>query len=86
MWRRSATAKSGFYEGKGPGNDDDPLSKWLLNLTDNSNVAGAADTGEDAWALAESGTFYNQIRKSVTIQGQKEWNNLPEDVPVSGIG
>ena len=75
------TAKSGFYEGKGPGNDDDPLSKWLLNLTDNSNVAGAADTGEDAWALAESGTFYNQIRKSVTIQGQKEWNNLPEDVP-----
>ncbi len=68
---RVGTASGGpddSYQGK------EAVEAWLLNLTD-SGEGGQA--GENVYALAEDGTFYNRIQKNVVIDGEKVWENLP---------
>lgn len=53
---------------------DETVKDWLLELS-GSGEGGQA--GENVYALAEDGTFYNRIQKHVVIDGEKVWENLP---------
>lgn len=53
---------------------DDTVKDWFLELS-GSGEGGQA--GENVYALAEDGTFYNRIQKHVVIDGEKVWENLP---------
>lgn len=54
--------------------NDETVKKWFLDMTASGTWG---QYGENAYALAEDGTFYNRIRNHVVIEGKKEWLDLP---------
>lgn len=59
--------------------------EYIVTNVPKENDNNVLDAKEDGTVLREGGTFVNQLRNIVTINGKKIWENIPKGYPSSQL-
>lgn len=65
--------------------DWDDTNKKYTATHDAKGTDKVKNTTDQKQALKEDGTFVNELRKPLTIQGKKVWKNVPDGFPASEL-